>query len=97
MGEIADMMLEGILCEGCGEPVDGRAPGYPRRCRGCAPKINLMDALKLSLSPAAKRSNQNNRERRAAALTRKPFECRDCGKPFRTEQGRAQHQRDVHS
>lgn len=49
MGEIADMMLDGTLCEGCGEimddMIDGHdededqdeddAPGYPRRCAAC--------------------------------------------------------------
>lgn len=38
MGEIADMMLDGTLCEGCGELMDGSEPGHPRRCSGCAPK-----------------------------------------------------------
>lgn len=34
MGEIADMMLDGTLCEGCGEYV-GAATGYPVRCGAC--------------------------------------------------------------
>ena len=34
MGEISDMMLEGILCEGCGEFL-GAAVGYPCYCREC--------------------------------------------------------------
>lgn len=38
MGEIADMMLNGLMCEGCGEFMeDHEEPGYPRRCAGCAP------------------------------------------------------------
>lgn len=32
MGEIADMMLDGTLCEGCGEYIGDGAPGYPRYC-----------------------------------------------------------------
>lgn len=35
MGEIADMMLEGILCEGCGEYL-GEGLGFPTRCAGCS-------------------------------------------------------------
>jgi len=36
MGEIADAMLEGLLCEVCGVLMDDiEAPGYPRRCLGC--------------------------------------------------------------
>lgn len=34
MGEIADMMLEGVLCETCGEYI-GDEVGYPRRCAAC--------------------------------------------------------------
>lgn len=36
VGEIAEMMLDGTLCEGCGECLPGEAPGHPRRCRECA-------------------------------------------------------------
>ena len=34
MGDIADMMLDGTLCEGCGVSL-GRGDGYPRRCASC--------------------------------------------------------------
>lgn len=36
MGEIADMMLDGTLCEGCGVYL-GDECGYPRYCSGCRP------------------------------------------------------------
>jgi len=36
MGEIAEMMLDGTLCEWCGVYIEGDAPGYPRLCRDCA-------------------------------------------------------------
>lgn len=37
MGEIADMMLEGELCEGCGVYIGRGAQGYPGYCsRACA-------------------------------------------------------------
>jgi endogenous inhibitor of DNA gyrase (YacG/DUF329 family) len=32
MGDIAEMMLDGTLCECCGVPIDGEPPGYPRYC-----------------------------------------------------------------
>ncbi|MCR1835007.1 hypothetical protein NSA56_11430 [Oceanobacillus caeni] len=40
MGEIADMHLDGRLCECCGSIFDDilegeEAPGYPRRCEDC--------------------------------------------------------------
>jgi hypothetical protein len=34
MGEISDMMLDGDLCEGCGEYMEG-GDGYARRCSAC--------------------------------------------------------------
>lgn len=35
MGDIADMMLDGTLCEGCGEYLGGESFGVPRYCSGC--------------------------------------------------------------
>jgi len=35
MGEIAEMVLDGILCEECGGFIDGCAAGYPRQCADC--------------------------------------------------------------
>ena len=35
MGEIAEMVIEGILCEGCGVLIDGEQTGYPRQCDYC--------------------------------------------------------------
>lgn len=34
MGEIADMMLEGTLCTGCGKYL-GDGDGYPEYCSSC--------------------------------------------------------------
>jgi hypothetical protein len=35
MGEIAEMMLDGTLCESCGVYLQGHARGFPRRCFDC--------------------------------------------------------------
>jgi hypothetical protein len=36
MGEIADLALEGVVCETCLDYVgDGEGVGYPRRCEFC--------------------------------------------------------------
>lgn len=32
MGEVAEMMLDGTLCERCGTYIEGDAPGHPRYC-----------------------------------------------------------------
>jgi len=36
MGEIADAMLAGDMCEHCGEIFEEEGDGYPRPCAGCA-------------------------------------------------------------
>ena len=36
MGEIADAMLDGTLCAGCGDYL-GRDDGFPIYCAGCKP------------------------------------------------------------
>lgn len=35
MGEIAEMMLDGTLCEGCGCFIDAEPQGFPGRCDDC--------------------------------------------------------------
>lgn len=37
MGDIADMMLDGTLCEGCGVYLEGESFGVPRYCSDCYP------------------------------------------------------------
>lgn len=54
MGEIADMMLEGDLCAGCGVALDGDGEGFPRYCsKECEPR-DLPPVLSRSRSPAEK-------------------------------------------
>lgn len=31
----AEMILEGLLCQCCGELIDGEEPGIPRSCADC--------------------------------------------------------------
>lgn len=38
MGEIADAMINGFYCEECGAFIDGKEPGYPRKCGSCQPR-----------------------------------------------------------
>jgi len=40
MGEIAEMILDGMLCELCGVYMHGDPPGHPRQCKKC--KTNTM-------------------------------------------------------
>lgn len=46
MGEYAEMMLDGTLCECCGGFLDGEAPGFPRYCSNeCARDRGATHAL----------------------------------------------------
>lgn len=41
MGELAEMTLNGLLCEVCGAYVeDFEEPGYPRKCEDCEEENN---------------------------------------------------------
>tara|TARA_B100000614_G_scaffold262909_1_gene300667 strand:+ start:169338 stop:169856 length:519 start_codon:yes stop_codon:yes gene_type:complete len=35
MGDMADAIIEGLFCEGCGQVIDGDSPGFPRKCNEC--------------------------------------------------------------
>lgn len=35
MGDVADDIVDGFLCEECGAVVDGDCSGYPRKCTDC--------------------------------------------------------------
>jgi predicted Zn-ribbon and HTH transcriptional regulator len=35
MGDIAEMILMGFLCQSCGMPIDDDAVGFPRCCEDC--------------------------------------------------------------
>ena len=41
MGEMADMIIDGTVCEECGAFLDGAMPGYPRKCSDCGGDINV--------------------------------------------------------
>lgn len=67
MGEIADMMLDGTLCSGCGVYM-GDDLGYPGYCSGCAPDYVEQPRVKKK-TPAQiarrKRKRVKARERKA--------------------------------
>jgi hypothetical protein len=50
MGEIAEMTLNGLLCEGCGSYMDDHEePGYPRRCDDCGGEDQVSKAVSINL------------------------------------------------
>ena len=85
MGYMAELMLEGYVCQTCGMTLeDGDAPGHPRYCHACGgdPETNY----------ASLRKGKQKSIQRAA----KPFQCKECGKRFTTEDGMWQHDKDKH-
>lgn len=88
MGEIADMMLDGTLCEGCGVYL-GATMDVPTLCPSCAQDrrsdghevvkgaSGYVDAGPIVRTPAVK------------------VQCPICGKKVK-QFGLADHQRDVH-
>lgn len=80
MGEIADMMLDGTLCEACGEYI-GDATGYPGYCsEACANDrgLTLEDGAPVTPSQPKRKAK-----------------CPECGKRFK-EKGLPYHRLDVH-
>lgn len=88
MGEIADMMLDGTLCEGCGEYLDGESDGIPRYCGGCDSSVPMHYT-----TPKDRRRSANST---ASINARKPFRCPTCPRRFGTAVGMKHHHRDVH-
>ena len=43
MGDVADMMLDGTLCAGCGVYLHGEPDGIPRECRECKRETDQLD------------------------------------------------------
>jgi hypothetical protein len=84
MGEIAEFMLEGGMCQSCGEIIDPPL-GYPGYCAGCKGDAG------------GDNHDKYGRPRRGEAPRRRVLACgRGCGKKFRTEEAMQQHVRDVH-
>lgn len=82
MGEVAEMMIDGTLCEGCGVYMGGGALGFPRRCQDCRPS-------------RAENKAANMARHEAAQARQKKDKCQTCGKRVRLV-GMADHQRDAH-
>lgn len=91
MGEIAEMMLDGFLCQGCGEVIgdyeSGEGLGYPGFCAGCQPDDRLACA---STTTKAERKRERNATMEARC-------CLFCGKKLRTELAVMDHMRDRHA
>lgn len=85
MGEIADMMLEGDLCAGCGGFIDSEGgDGFPRYCsRQCARDHGVV------AEPNRRHPSPITRPRNGKVA------CPTCGRRVK-EVGLNDHQRDAH-
>lgn len=59
MGDIADQMLDGSMCQGCGEYL-GDGEGYATFCAGCSNRIQS-DSPTLSAKEQSKQKRESNR------------------------------------
>lgn len=82
MGEIADMMLDGTMCQVCGVWLEQEPVGYPVTCAGCI--------------AAGDDPTQHNLD--VNAKPPRTVECPEagCERKFRTRDAAAQHWRDKH-
>lgn len=66
MGDIADMILDGSLCQECGSVIgDGNGDGYPTTCSGCS-------------GEPIERARKPNKSKQKM----KRYPCKICGKHF---------------
>jgi hypothetical protein len=86
MGEIAEMMLEGGMCQWCGEILD--SGGYPQICAGCQAQYGV-DQLG---EPRNKKSQKQGNKRHSH---RRDTPCPQCGRLVKAV-GLEQHQRANH-
>lgn len=92
MGEIAEMMLDGTLCAGCGEFLDGDGEGFPRYCsKQCAAGCGM------TYTPSSARARKAARINRDRQRGDKWFQCSKCSKRFRYASAVSQHERDAHA
>lgn len=96
MGEIADAMLDGTLCEGCGCYIeDGGAEGFPRYCsEQCAKDRGADYALQDRREPRVPRFNRYAVKSTPPKCTAGVI-CPVCRKRLKLT-GLGNHIRDVH-
>jgi hypothetical protein len=91
MGEYAEMMIDGTLCECCGTYMDdGAGQGFARYCSDqCA-----RDRGAFHLLPDQDRKPK--RKPRGDPGTPKACTCGTCGKSFKSKGARRQHRQAAH-
>lgn len=83
MGEIADMMLDGTMCEGCGEYM-GEGDGFPQYCSEQCANDRGANPSQIKDRPVFE------------APSKRDTSCPKCGKMCRGHQGYLDHFRVKH-
>jgi len=96
MGDVADMMLDGTLCEGCGVFLDDLGGvGFPRLCGGCA-RDRLKDGrMVVNHGLGFQDVGEAPKPVKGKASVPK-VKCPTCGRKVK-HNGLADHQRDAHA
>ena len=90
MGEMVDMILDGDMCQECGQFIGGGS-GFPQTCVDCLAVDGFVQAMEAEMV----KSGVSVVVPAGGPSERKPFLC-GCGKRFTTARGMAQHKLDVH-
>ena len=83
MGEIAEMMLDGTLCEGCGVFLNAEPTGHPCYCGSCAGERKR------------ERAARNVAANQKMHAEQKKIPCAVCGRKVKTI-GMSNHMKDAH-
>lgn len=83
MGEVAEMMMDGTLCEGCGVFLNEDPPGYPCQCSKCR-RESKVDLKVQNIAAHQKRQSEQTK-----------VKCLTCGRRVKSV-GLNDHMRDAH-
>lgn len=89
MGEIAEMMLDGTLCEGCGVYIEGDAEGIPRYCSDKCARDRGADWW------FEQKAGWPTKKQRLHQKRPRPFKCGVCGRAFKSQYDLNHHNRDT--
>lgn len=98
VGEIADAMINGELCECCGMYIEGDAPGYPRYCsEQCARdrKAEYIPAAEDARPKQSKTTFRARMESEIKTLEQEKVPCPVCKKKVKRV-GLPNHTKDAH-
>lgn len=101
MAEIADDIVDGLICQYCQQLVDGDAPGHPRTCPSCKAderRKPRQTSRTRTIPPAAAKQNEALPKWKLNAdddvVVR--YHCASCTKHFSSDEAARDHVRAAH-